>query len=116
MPNSIRNLLLNSKCEICHFDRYLELCHIIPKRIGGNDKPENKLILCPNHHKLLDWGLLNNEETAKIEHQLLTLADLYKDIQITEYLYFLLGYVEKVPKWMEHTRAMLKKKFSNGHF
>jgi len=121
MPNSYRNLILDAKCEICNFDRYLEVCHVVPKRIGGGDTPINKLILCPNHHKLMDYGLLNTEELAKIEHLLLLLIDYYKakkpdDLRIQEYLYFMLGYKSEPPKWMKGTREKLKNKLSNSFF
>lgn len=53
------------KCELCDFDLVVELCHI--KSISSF--PETALVkevnslnnmkyLCPNHHKMLDKGLL----------------------------------------------------------
>lgn len=112
-----RKLSLKHKCEICGFDRYLEACHIIPKRLGGHDHPLNRFFLCPNHHKLFDYGLLNNEEVGKIQHYLLAVAETNKhDMKVLEYIYFLLGYRDVAPKWMAHTRNILKQKLSNGFF
>lgn len=56
-----------SKCQICGFtfkttsgSYYSEAAHIIPISSGkkGIDTPDNIWILCPNHHKMLDFGAL----------------------------------------------------------
>jgi 5-methylcytosine-specific restriction endonuclease McrA len=51
------------KCQICgnsilkeDGDNYIEAAHIIPKHEKGREKPENIIILCPNHHKEFDLG------------------------------------------------------------
>lgn len=51
------------KCQICeekilkeNGEYYIEACHIKAKADGGGDTLENILILCPNHHKLFDYG------------------------------------------------------------
>ncbi len=51
------------KCQICqetilkeNGEYYIEACHIIAKSDGGKDTLSNILILCPNHHKLFDYG------------------------------------------------------------
>lgn len=117
MTESLRVKELAGECAICRFDRYLEKCHIIPKRLGGGKLAANTIILCPNHHKLLDYGLLNNEEVAMIERRLIFLAEEYKEnIKITKYLYFLLGYLEQPPVWMQFIRRVLKDKPSNSYF
>ena len=53
----------NYKCQFCsstilkeNGDCYIEACHIKPKAEGGKDKLNNILILCPNCHKLFDFG------------------------------------------------------------
>ena len=51
-------------CQICGYDRYVEWAHLIPKREGGTAASVNIAILCPNHHKLFDRGLLSEAETA----------------------------------------------------
>ena len=64
----IKRLGVSRECEVngCGFDVYLEVCHIIPITSFPEDTPitkinsrENLLLLCPNHHKLLDKGLLD---------------------------------------------------------
>jgi len=51
------------QCQFCDVeirkangDLYVEACHIEPKKSKGKDKPDNILVLCPNHHKLFDFG------------------------------------------------------------
>lgn len=56
---------IEKKCKICFFDIHVEVCHIKPiasfpddalmKEINGL---ENLVYLCPNHHSMLDKGLI----------------------------------------------------------
>lgn len=55
--------LRKHKCQFCGkvINRedgrpYIEACHIKPKADGGNEAPDNILILCPNCHKEFDLG------------------------------------------------------------
>lgn len=43
----------NNQCFICGYRYFLAIHHIIPKRKGGNDRIDNLIVLCPNHHK--EW-------------------------------------------------------------
>lgn len=69
----ILKLLRDSQCQICNKfilkkggSRYVEAAHIVPKRMKGNELPENILILCPNHHKEFDYGnTIINEHNKK---------------------------------------------------
>lgn len=52
-------------CEICGYDKHIELAHIIPISEWGDDAlleevndPSNIRVLCPNHHWEFDNGLL----------------------------------------------------------
>ena len=56
---------IEKKCKICSFDFYVEVCHI--KSIASFSKNslikeinalENLVYLCPNHHIMLDKGVL----------------------------------------------------------
>ena len=56
--------LRNYKCQICgkaikmaNGNLYVEGAHIKPKSKSGFEKPNNILILCPNHHKEFDFGV-----------------------------------------------------------
>lgn len=56
------------KCQFCstailkaNGDYYIEACHIKPKAKGGKDKLNNILVLCPNCHKLFDFGKREKE-------------------------------------------------------
>ena len=58
--------LLKESCQICGYDKHVELCHIksissfeentLVKEINSKD---NLIMLCPNCHWELDHGLLN---------------------------------------------------------
>jgi len=50
--------LYGGKCAVCGFDEIVEVHHIIPRALGGKDYPENLVLLCPNHHALVDRGML----------------------------------------------------------
>lgn len=54
------------ECKICGFDCYVEVCHIHPlssfpltATLAEVNSPNNLVYLCPNHHKMLDLGLLD---------------------------------------------------------
>lgn len=49
-------------CQLCGFDRYIEWAHLIPAREGGSTHSANIAMLCPNHHRLFDHGMLNGDE------------------------------------------------------
>jgi len=57
-------------CEICGFDRFLELSHIVPSREGGTYHKKNILFLCPNHHRLLDCGKIKKKELLQVEEKI----------------------------------------------
>ncbi len=55
----------SNKCQVCGFtfkkkdgEYYSEVAHIKPiyTKEAGVDKPSNMIVLCPNHHKMLDFG------------------------------------------------------------
>ncbi|PKV51907.1 5-methylcytosine-specific restriction protein A [Aquimarina sp. MAR_2010_214] len=55
--------LRDYKCQICSHSikkkdgsYYIEAAHIEPKHLGGNELPNNIILLCPNHHKEFDYG------------------------------------------------------------
>lgn len=56
------------KCQFCstsilkeNGEFYIEACHIEAKANGGKDSLENILVLCPNCHKLFDFGKREDE-------------------------------------------------------
>jgi len=56
-------ILRNFKCQICGHsiekksgDYYIEAAHIQSKSKKGPERPNNIIILCPNHHKEFDFG------------------------------------------------------------
>lgn len=65
--------LYNDECQICGFTieksnggRYSEVAHIVALADGGMDNIRNMLVLCPNHHKLLDFGKLTVDISKNI--------------------------------------------------
>lgn len=62
----IRNRKKTESCIICGFNRFIEICHIVPPNMGGTYDENNILYCCPNHHRLLDHGLLTKMEQEKI--------------------------------------------------
>lgn len=67
--------LYKNKCQICGNSltlyeglSYSEVHHIHPIKDFGKDEKENMLVLCPNHHKMFDIGIisLNNKATNVI--------------------------------------------------
>lgn len=60
-PSSWKKLALlikeerGNKCEKCGWaEANCDVAHIIPRSKGGKDTRENALVLCPNHHRILD--------------------------------------------------------------
>ena len=47
-------------CEVCKIDipQILDIHHIVPRSLGGDDKPSNKITVCANCHRLIHAGLL----------------------------------------------------------
>jgi len=59
--------MFSGACMRCSWD--LAPCdthHILPKRKGGKQTLENGVILCPNCHRLADYGILSIEELKRI--------------------------------------------------
>lgn len=51
------------KCRVCKMrqakkDRQIH--HIVPRKYGGDEKPINLLLLCPEHHKRTEFALMNS--------------------------------------------------------
>lgn len=74
----VKNLkkLYQETCQICgtplilfgHNSRglaYSEVCHIHPLGLNGLDDYPNMLVLCPNHHKLFDLGVITFDPDDK---------------------------------------------------
>lgn len=57
---------------------YIEACHIKAKAEGGKDSLNNILILCPNCHKLFDYGLRENEKHTKDSYSVTLNGKKYK--------------------------------------
>jgi len=59
--------LYDYRCQICKFSfklpsgtRYAESHHVRPlgRKHGGIDKETNMMVLCPNHHAMMDFGVV----------------------------------------------------------
>lgn len=59
--------LWGDKCFICGWaETPNDICHITPVKEGGENKIENVVLLCPNHHRMLDLGLIQREHLASL--------------------------------------------------
>lgn len=45
-------------CRICNYKKAIHMHHILPKHLGGSNRKENLIPLCPNHHRLLHEKLI----------------------------------------------------------
>lgn len=59
------------KCAICGWDISVDIHHIVPIREGGKNTDDNLILLCPNHHRMADMGLLSREEMREAALKLL---------------------------------------------
>lgn len=74
------------KCQFCstrilkanYKKYYIEACHIKSKAEGGKDSISNILVLCPNCHKLFDYGKRSKEENSKDIYQVTINGKEYK--------------------------------------
>lgn len=41
---------MHNRCWRCGYERYTERCHVIPYSLGGEDKPSNYRLFCPDCH------------------------------------------------------------------
>ena len=57
--------LYGGRCAICGFSSVVEICHIIPRYIGGSETRNNLIVLCPNHHGMFDRGLVKIEDIPR---------------------------------------------------
>ena len=55
-------IAVNGKIQYAHGN---EIHHITPLRDGGEETSDNLILLCPNHHKQADLGLITKEELRK---------------------------------------------------
>lgn len=56
----------HESCQICGFSRFIEACYLRPISQGGSLEKENRIYLCPNHHRLFDNHLLLPDELLKL--------------------------------------------------
>lgn len=72
-PEKLKNRLIfdraGQECEWCEnqYD-HLQVHHIVPRREGGPNEPENLIVLCPNCHENADRGAIPRSKLeAKVE-------------------------------------------------
>ena len=78
-------ILRNYECQICGLSiikrdgsKYVEAAHIIPKHKKGNEKPDNIILLCPNHHKEFDIGHREIKKHTKDKIEFIMNGDKYE--------------------------------------
>lgn len=60
----------DKSCEVCGFERFIELSHIVASEDGGTYHKNNILFLCPNHHRLFDHGGIEEDELLEVQDKL----------------------------------------------
>lgn len=58
---NVRESTLKKFCYICGFDECIEKHHIKLASVGGSDRVENKIVLCPNCHSMAHKGKYSEE-------------------------------------------------------
>lgn len=61
--------LYGERCQICGYAISVDVHHLVPRSKGGSDDLENLVVLCPNHHREADTGLLRASDIKKIRKQ-----------------------------------------------
>ena len=62
--------IMSISCEVCGWDRAkVDIHHIIQKRHGGSNKPENLIGLCPNCHRLVHQNIIVIGQDKKVIDQ-----------------------------------------------
>jgi hypothetical protein len=55
------------ECARCGYSGTIDIHHIIYKKEGGQDSPENLIPLCPNCHALIHRKLISIDEILKLK-------------------------------------------------
>ena len=54
---------LPPQCALCGWSEApCDVAHIVAKKHGGENKLENVVMLCPNHHRMFDTGKIPIEQ------------------------------------------------------
>ncbi len=61
---------LQKKCLICGFDKIIDVHHIVAKSKGGGHTPDNLIVLCSNHHKMLHHSDYRQEMLAQVSEKM----------------------------------------------
>jgi len=55
------------KCSVCGAQNFLELHHIQPISLGGENSPDNLIVLCPTCHMAVDRANINSDLLKRIK-------------------------------------------------
>ena len=65
------------QCAICHWsEATCDAHHIYPLKEGGPNVLSNLILLCPNHHRLADIGILSCNELEKARRTMIRIPGL----------------------------------------
>ncbi len=58
-------LIYSNRCQVCNYQidlspdqKYSEVHHLRPLKLGGDDDYDNMIVLCPTHHVEFDYNLI----------------------------------------------------------
>lgn len=71
-------------CMLCGFDVFVEAHHIHVKSDGGDNRPSNLAVLCPNHHKMAQLGLIDSNFLQQAVDHALALSGTHNQIPPVE--------------------------------
>jgi hypothetical protein len=65
--------LFIDQCAICGWkETPCDVCHIVAIKDGGPNTFDNVTILCPNHHRMFDRGLISIQEVIRTRETILS--------------------------------------------
>lgn len=60
------------RCSLCGWDEApCDVAHILSRKDGGSDELDNVTMLCPNHHRMYDCGLISMDQVVSARQNVL---------------------------------------------
>jgi len=72
IPKQLKQTVLKEsefKCSVCGAKNFLELHHIQPISLGGENSPDNLIVLCPTCHMAVDRANISSDLLKRIKQR-----------------------------------------------